>query len=328
MKKENNSDYKIVISELGSNPFRVVDIVFVLMSIIPLLALFYLISQGQLLQRLFLGHNGSIATIAILISVIGFLYAYLLIKNVVARLLKYAQERRLADNEKTEVVLTVSHDLKNPLTNIKASMDSLIEGVGGELNDAQVGMVKICLSNTERLFKFIDEITSASKDDFIRMFIKRELLDLGHIVGREVDDFMPLVKKSNLELRYQVPKKSVSLWADESKLTRVVMNLLSNAIKYTPQGGVIDIVVFSDSNTVTLSVKNTGPGIMPDEMKKIFKRYGRLEKHSEIEGAGLGLSIVKEIVDLHDGHITVEGELGKNIEFRVTLPRDLREKAK
>ncbi len=328
MKKEDANGCKIVISELGSNPFKVLDSIFVLMTVIPLLTLFYLINKENLLQHLFLGNNGSVATIALLISLIGFLYAYVLIKNLVAKLLKYAQERKFADHEKTEVMQSVSHDLKNPLTVIKMAMENLRAGVGGVLNSAHAGMVKMCLSNIERLFKFIEEIANSSKDDFVRMFIKRELIDLSDMVKREVDDFMLLAKKSDLNLRHHASESSISLWGDKDKLSRVAMNLISNAIKYTPQGGVIDVGLSSDQNTVTFFVVNTGPGISPNERDQLFKKYGRLNRHSEIEGAGLGLSIVKDIVDLHNGHIAVAGELGKNTEFKVTFPRDLRKKTR
>jgi len=328
MKNENPADYKIVVSELGSNPFQVLDTVFVLMTVIPLLALFYLINKERLLQQLFLGNNGSVAAIAVFISLLGFLYAYILMRNLVARLLKYAQERKLADCERTDVMLAVSHDLKNPLTVIKMSMENLKDGIGGALSSAHATAVKMCLSNIERLFKFIEEITSSSKNDFLRMFIKRELIDLGGIVKQEVDDFMLMAEKASLNLRYQPLGDSVSLWGDKDKLSRVAMNLISNAVKYTPQGGAIDVGLSSDQNTVTFVVTNTGPGLSPNEREQLFKKYGRLSKHSEIEGSGLGLSIVKDIVDLHDGHIAVAGELGKNTEFRVTFPKDLRGKAR
>jgi len=160
------------------------------------------------------------------------------------------------------------------------------------------------------------------------MFINRELIDFSNIIKNEVDNFMQQTKNTNLDLRYSPSASNSNLWGDKNKLSRVVMNLISNAIKYTPAGGMVDVLLSSDQNTITLSVINTGPGITSDEMERLFKKFGRLDKHSEIEGTGLGLSIVKDIIDLHNGHITVKSELGKNTEFKVVLPSDLRGKVR
>lgn len=326
MKKINSNDYKVVISELGFNPLQVLNSVFVLMGVIPLLVLFYLIIKGNFFYKLFLGINGFIVTLAIVISLLGFLYAYILVKNLLMKLMKYAQERKIADKEKTEVMLAVTHDLKNPLTTIRISMDNLKDGVGGELSNSHAGIVKICISNVEKLFKFIEEILNSTKNDFSQLFIKREFIDFNNIIKSEVNNFMPQALGAKLNLRYRPFLDNINLWGDKNKLSRVVRNLISNAIKYTPAGGVIDVVLSADQNAITFSVVNTGPGITSGEMGNLFKKFGRLEKHSEIEGTGLGLSIAKDIIDLHNGHITVKSELGKSTEFKVVLPNDLRGK--
>ncbi len=326
MKKFNSNDYKVVISELGFDPFRILNSVFVLIGVIPLLVLFYLIIRGNLLHKFFLGDNGFVVAMAIVISLLGFLYAYILIKNLLMKLLKYAQERKLADKEKTEIMLAVTHDLKNPLTTIQIFMNNLNAGVGGQLSNSHSGIVKICLLNVERLFKFIEEILNSSKNDFLSLFVKREFIDFDHIIKNEVDNFMQQAKKANLDLRYRVSSGNTNLWGDKDKLSRVVMNLISNAIKYTPAGGLVDVSLSLDQNTAIFCVINTGPGITTDEMERLFKKFARLDKHAEIEGTGLGLSIAKDIVDLHNGHISVKSELGKNTEFKVVLPSDLRGK--
>jgi len=328
MKKITNNDYKIVISELSFDPFRMLNSVFVLMGVIPLLVLFYLITKDSLIQKFFLGSNGLVVAIAIVISLFGYLYAYIFIKNLLIKLLKYAQERKLADKEKIEVMLAVTHDLKNPLTTIKTAMDNLKDGVGGQLSSSHFGIVKICLASVERLFKFIEEILDSSRQGFLKMFMNRELVDFNSLIKNEVDNFMLLAKKAKLDLRYQVFTNNANLWGDKNKLSRVAMNLISNAIKFTPSEGTINVLLSSDQDTVTFSVINTGPGITSDEMEKLFKKFVRLDKHSEIEGSGLGLSIVKDIVDLHNGHITATSEPGKSTEFKVVLPCDLRVKVR
>ena len=144
--------------------------------------------------------------------------------------------------------------------------------------------------------------------------------------GQPLDNAALMVGKSKLDLRYWPSSGRLTLWGDRDKLMRVTANLIGNAIKFTPQGGIIDVELSSDENVITLSVTNTGPGLRPDEVARLFKKYERLEEHLEIEGSGLGLSIVKDIIDLHNGHITVRSELGKDTEFKVVLPKDLRKR--
>ena len=319
MKKLNSKDLKVVILELGFDPIQTLDSIFVLIGVIPILTLFYLIIRDGLIYRLFLGNNGFVIVIAILISLLGFLYAYILIKNLLVQLLKYALERKIAEKEKNEIMFTVIHDLKTPLSAVKLAINNFKDGIGGPLSVPYAEMIEICFVNIRKAFKFIEGMTNYFKNDFRAMFRKIELIDLSNIIKDEMNNFMQLVGKSGLDLRYKVDN-NVRLWGDKDKISRVVMNLISNAIKYTPNGGIIDIVLSSDKNTVTFSVINTGPGLTSEEMEELFKKFERLDKHSRIEGTGLGLSIVKDIIDLHNGQITVNSELGKNTEFKVVLP--------
>jgi signal transduction histidine kinase len=322
--EKDKNDYKVVISELGVNPFQIIKMAFSLMSVIPLLVVFYIISKKELLYSLFAGYHAIVMTIAIFVAMTGLAYAYGLVSAMVNKLLKYAAERRLADNEKTEVLVAVSHDIKTPITTVKMGIYNLIDGIGGTLSDAHMNTAKMCLSAVEKVFKFIEEILNFSKVGLLN--IRRECLDLGEVVKNEISDLSKIVEKNGLDLRYSNRTESSMLWGDKKKLTRVVMNLLTNAIKYTPNNGAIDVVLTSDETTVQFAVINTGPGITPDEMDKIFKKFSRLEKHSNVEGTGIGLSIVKDIVDLHNGHVTVKSEIGKETEFKVVLPKDLRKK--
>ena len=135
--KHNNSDYKIVMSELGSNPFRIVNAAFALMGIIPLLILFYIVIGKNLWKSLFIGNNGLAALMAVVISSTGFLYAYSVVNSMVKKLLSYSVERKRADEEKTELIQAVSHDLKTPLAVVKTGIQNLLDGVGGGISKIQ-----------------------------------------------------------------------------------------------------------------------------------------------------------------------------------------------
>ena len=328
MKNKNSQDtknkYNIIISELGINPLRVARSAFALMGIIPLLVIFYIIVGRHFLYELLLGQNGFIITMAIFISLTGFLYAYRLVDKMIKKLLLYSSECKRAEDEKTELFFAISHDLKTPLTIIKTGISNLIGGVGGVLSKAHLDIAQICLRAVDRGDDFINEIMNFSKTGFIRINFRRKLVDFGKIIKDETDDISKLAEEKNQRLKYTAECKNFTMWLDEKKISRLVGNLLSNAIKYTPGGGKIDVVLSGDEYTAKLAVVNTGPGISVDKIDKIFERYERLKGNPGIEGTGLGLSIAKDIVDLHKGHITVTSEPDKETKFNVILPRDLR----
>jgi len=322
-KKYKNS-YKVLISELGLSPFQKIKDAFALMSIIPLLVVVYIIIGKNFFHTILLGNNAVIFTIAIFISFAGLLYAYSLIKKLVDKLIKYAAERKNADEEKTEIMMAVSHDLKTPLTTIKLSLQNLADGIGGTLNGIAAEMVRDCITSADKLARLIEDILDFPKTGLVRLNVKRELVDLGDVLKSEVESAVHIAKKNRLNLQYKPVNARADVWCDQKKMSRAAMNLISNAVKYTPEGGSIDVVLSSSESTVQFSVMNTGPGLGPDEINVIFKKYERLDKHSHIDGRGLGLSIVKDIIDLHNGHITVHSEPNKITEFRIILPKDLR----
>ena len=322
--KKHKNAYKIIMAELGVSPFQKIKDAFALMSVIPLLVVFYIIIGKNFFHNLLMGSNAVIITIAIVISFIGLLYAYGLIKKMVNKLIDYAAERKNADDEKTEIMLAVSHDLRTPLSTMKLGLQNLADGIGGALSGAGLEMVKDCIKAANKLNDLIEDILDFPKTGLVRLNIKRELIDLGEVLKNEVEGVVHLARKNKLYLQYRPVNIKTDIWCDQKKMSRVVMNLISNAVKYTPEGGSIDVVLSSSESTVQFSVINTGPGLDSDEIDKMFKKYERLDKHSHIDGKGLGLSIVKDIVDLHNGHITVHSELNRNTEFRVVLPRDLR----
>lgn len=323
-KLEHKGDYKVILSELETNPFQMIRIAFALMGIIPLLVFSYVIIGKNFMYHLFLGNSGFIIGMAVIISTIGFLTAYTLIIKMVMKLLSYSAERKQADEHKTELLLTVTHDLKTPLAVIKTGIQNIMDGIAGGISKTQAEIAQVCLRAVDKTTNFINELLDPSKINFARMNYKRELIDFGEIVKDEVSAIIELAKRSNQQVRYRTLSTETRLWGDKDKLSRVVMNLLSNAVKYTPANGRIDLVLSSDEDTVKLTVVNTGPGIPPDGLVKIFNKRERLKPDSSIEGTGLGLCIVKDIIDVHSGHLTAKSQPDVETEFNVVLPRDLR----
>jgi len=323
-KDENKNDYKIIISELGINPFHVVNIIFALMCVIPLLAVCYIIVGKHFVYDLFLDEDGIEMIIAVFIAFAGLLYAYKLVRALIERLLRYAEDSRIANNEKRDVLIAVSNDLKAPLKALRAGMSKLMNCADDALKGASAETTKSCFDTAETMDKFIEEITDFSKAGFIRMGMRREFIDLRNIIKTEVDGVTQLTKKKNLNVQCSFATGSTNLWGDEKKLSRAVTNLLSNAIKHTPEGGVVNITALSDESTVQFSVKNTGPWLLPDETDRIFEKNERPNDYSGAKDTRVELSIVKDIVDLHNGHMAASNKPGKEVEFKIVLPRDLR----
>lgn len=326
--ERNHNDYKVVMSDLGESPFRTIRIAFALMGVIPLLVVFYVIIGKNFIYRIFLGNDGLVIGAGIIVSLIGLFYAYDLVKKLMEKLLRYAAERKASDNEKTELLIAVTHDIKTPVSAVKLGIQNLLDGIGGALNKLQGDIAKSCLNAVESVSRFIEEIMNFSKTGLMKMRMKRELINLSDIIKKEVDSIKQMARQNELEVEFKEIAGDTNLWADGNKISRVVTNLLSNALKYTPKKGRIKTVLSSDENTVKFSVINTGPGIPPQDIDRIFKKYERLSVHSDIDGMGLGLSIVKDIVDLHNGLIAVKSEPDKETEFSIILPRDLRARAR
>ena len=324
---EDKNDYKVVLSDLGVSPLNMVKAAFVLMGVIPLLIILYLVIGKYFFYNFFLGQNGLIAAIAVLISFLGFLYAYSLVRAMIFKLLAYSAERKKSEDEKNEILLAVGHDLKSPLTVIKAGLYNIRDGIGAPVERIHVSTAEICLKTVEKITDFINELIEASKINFVRANFRRELVSFAKIVKSEIEEIHDIAKKNRQDLRWRVLANDTNLWGDRKKLSRLIMNLLSNAVKYTPPEGLIEAVVSADEGTVKLSVINSGSVILDEDVKRIFGRFIRLKEHEKIEGAGLGLSIVKDIVELHNGRISVSSKQGKDTEFSVILPRDLRVKS-
>jgi len=325
-KRCEDDNYKVIISELGSNPFRMVKVAFALMGVIPFLVIVYIIIGKNYFYDVFLGSNGFIAIISIFISVLGFFLAYNVVNTMIKKLLSYSYERKSTEEQKTELFLAVTHDLKTPLSVVKVGMKNILDGIAGTVNETQSNIIKVCLNAVEKTVIFINELLNISKVDFIRLDIHRESINFARVVKTELDTIHELASRNDQELKYMNLTRDAQIWADKKKISRAVMNLFSNAVKYTPQGGKIDIKLSDDENTVKLAVANTGSGILPEELTAIFEKNKRLLKHSGMEGAGVGLTIVKEIIDLHKGHLSVKSDPGKETEFEIVLPRDLRAK--
>jgi signal transduction histidine kinase len=220
---------------------------------------------------------------------------------------------------KSDFVSIVSHEFRTPLTGIQGfsemmqSEDLTLEEMreyAGDIN-----------KDAHRLNRMITEMLDLDKMESGRMEIHREPVDLNSMVSEAADRIRPNAPRHPLSLRLDPMVGEMS--GDRDKLTQVMANLLSNAVKYSPNGGEIVVSTRVEGNAAHVVVRDHGMGIPKNALESIFERYGRVESLAtrHIQGTGLGLPIVRQIVQLHGGAVWVESTVGEGSVFHVTLPR-------
>jgi two-component system, NtrC family, sensor histidine kinase GlrK len=221
--------------------------------------------------------------------------------------------------QKTRFLQHMSHELKTPLTALREGSDLLSSGVVGSLNAEQREIARILQENSIELRKLIEGLLNYSAVHAQTSYLDAKIVQLREVVRRVVNDRkLPIVAK---DMRIELNCEHVTAYCDEEKIRVLLDNLLSNAIKYSPDRGLISIKLYKDHNDAVIEVMDEGPGIPPTDREKIFEAFyrGADLPVTSIKGSGLGLSIVKEYVQLHKGRIEVLD--GPGAHFRVRFPR-------
>jgi signal transduction histidine kinase len=234
-----------------------------------------------------------------------------------------ALNARLQAMERTrsEFLAMVSHDLHTPLTAIKGAMEVLLhEGVGMELSRELLGIAQ---KNTDRLFRMVSDILDLARIEAGRFEIRREPFDVAMGVRGAMDRLRRLAQDRGITLRLQAADRLPLVSADGVRMDQIFTNLLANALKFTAQGGQITVSVHERPNDILVQIRDSGMGIPPEHLDRIFDRFYRvpLPAGERVEGSGLGLSICKAIVEEHGGQIWVESTVGTGSTFSFTVPK-------
>ena len=224
------------------------------------------------------------------------------------------------ERQKQEFFSHVSHDLRNPLTAIQASAQVLLMRARGPLEPPQVKLVQIMSECSQRMIGLINQILDYSRLKAPAAApLERKTVDLSKLVAGALDEVQAQAEQQGLALESIADGASFDVDGDEEALVRVVNNLVGNAIKFTPRGGSIKVLVAEAGDRIEFSVEDTGMGIPAEALATIFDPYRRA--HRGPKGSGLGLAVVKGMVEQHGGGIAVESEEGKGSRFTVSLPR-------
>lgn len=231
-------------------------------------------------------------------------------------------ELEQADRVRSQFLSLVSHELKTPLTSIKGFLQNLLDGLTGPLNEKQQRYLSRMLDNSDRLIRMIEALLDRTRIQSGRLDLTPSEIDLGHCVADALDQLRLLAQAKQQTLETVTPAAPLMVWADRDRLIQIVTNLAQNAVKFTPEGGTIIVTVRQENQTLAgVSVRDTGPGIPAEFLDQIFDPFFRAKQvRSGVKGLGLGLSIVRTLVELQGGTITARSEPGQGAELSFTIP--------
>jgi PAS domain S-box-containing protein len=235
---------------------------------------------------------------------------------------------REIENMKTEFVSIVSHELRTPLTSIRGYAELLHLGKMGELDSRQQKAVDIINTEANRLTDLINDILDLSKLETGKVKLNLEEVDL--VACLEQSPGLHIIKEKGIQFKKYVPAGMPRLYVDKNKIMQVFTNLLSNAAKFTKKGGKISVRFRVRKDTFHISIKDSGIGIAKKHIPHLFDKFYQVETHLRRKqgGTGLGLPIVKEIVTMHSGFISVDSKINKGTTMSFTIPKNLGEEKK
>lgn len=225
------------------------------------------------------------------------------------------------DRMKSDFVSTVSHEFRTPLTSIAMGVGMLLERNRADGDSQERQLLTAVNEDTQRLIKLVNDLLDLSRIESGRVQMEFSAVKLDELLPEAVQSFLGQAKEKGIDLVVTVPPDLPAAWADAGKITWVISNLVGNAIRYTPAGGRITVTAEQKGNRLHVSVADTGVGIPESEFENIFRKFVQLPgpEGTSPGGAGLGLSIAREIVQAHGGRIWVESRVGVGSKFTFTL---------
>lgn len=227
-------------------------------------------------------------------------------------------ELRKADQVRRDFVANVSHELRTPLTAIKGYAEAILD----DPDDPDTGekFLDIIHRHATRMERLVKDLLRLARLDAGQETIELVPCDIAGLLNGIANDFEPIATDKRQTIHADVTRQAARLTTDPAKLHDIVRNLVENAVNYTPSGGTIDVTAKVVDGSFQLAVADTGHGIPPEELGRVFERFYRVDKSRTLPGTGLGLSIVKHLVHVLGGEVTVSNQDGGGALFTVTLP--------
>jgi two-component system, OmpR family, phosphate regulon sensor histidine kinase PhoR len=230
-------------------------------------------------------------------------------------------ELKEMDQMKTDLMSMVTHEIRTPLATVRGFAQILLKGGIG--NDKSKEFLEIINRQSNRLVNLVNDFLDITRIESGRQVITKGPVDMDKLIQNAVADLKPLADEKSISLQYQAPTGSMrEVFGDRNLIEQVLINLLSNAIKYSPKGAWARVGAVQRNGNVAVQVQDNGLGIPKESLPRLFEKFYRVrcDDRKDIIGTGLGLSLVKQIIDVHQGTIKVESEHGKGSTFTFTLP--------
>jgi len=228
--------------------------------------------------------------------------------------------RRQKEARRLDFYSIIAHDLRSPLGAMLMRTDLMLRGHRGVLSGELVADLRKMDGNMRRLVALINDFLDFARIEDAAHKMERGRVDLSQLIADVVDEFRPLLESTGQTFRIEVDRGSCAAVGDKSRLQQVVTNLITNAIKFAPPGGYVGVKAYQRNHWIEVAVEDNGPGIPSEVLPSLFKRYSRASSTHGAGGTGLGLLIVREIVEAHGGTVGVESTPGEGSRFWFRVP--------
>ncbi|WP_139957009.1 hybrid sensor histidine kinase/response regulator transcription factor [Flavicella sediminum] len=234
--------------------------------------------------------------------------------------LNLEKKLRETDQEKIKFFTNISHDLKTPLTMVKEPLEKILRNTLP--TEEKQFLLETASNNANRLVKLVNQVLNFSTIHTGELTLNIQKIEFVRFIRTLVHNFKFQADQKNIDLIFDVDSENLPLYIDKEKIERVFFNIISNSFKNTPNGGkiIVKIIHEKENQSVKLIIEDTGKGIRRDKLKKIFSRF--FQSDSEVQGQGIGLSIVKEYIEAHEGSVVIESEQNKGTKVLISLPSE------
>ena len=230
---------------------------------------------------------------------------------------KEAEKLHELDRIKTEFFTNISHEFRTPLTLILGPLEKLM--TEDQVKDAQP-QYNLIYKNATKLLSLINQLLDLSSIDAGKMKLEVESADIINFIKGILASFQPMAESKNISINFRSDENTLEIYFDKEKIEKIISNLLSNALKFTGENGHIVISVLKSKDYIEISVEDDGIGIEQEDIKNIFSRFYKAKSSAIQEGTGIGLALVKELIELHHGSIAVESKLNEGTKFNIKIP--------
>jgi signal transduction histidine kinase len=231
---------------------------------------------------------------------------------------RMSAELQNLEQSRRDLVANVSHELKTPITAIRAHLENLLDGV----ERPEPKTMQVMLAQTERLSRLIEQLLELSRLESGELPLLREAMPLGPLVTQVLSEIEVARSDRGVAMRNQMSNDLPPVDADRERVHQVLFNLIDNAVRFTPSGGAVTVTAERHNGSVEVQVADTGMGIPPEHLPRLFERFYRADpaRSREDGGTGIGLAIARSVVEAHGGHLKAQSEIGKGSVFTFDLP--------